>query len=57
MSNVRFYNFPAPTAVFVTCSQCNVRLSFTNIGAEYFVDRIQFTNISGNYLRMYGVKR
>lgn len=57
MSNIRFYNFPATTTILETCSKCDNKDLYTNTGSEYFVDTIQYSNVSGNYLSMKGLKR
>lgn len=57
MSNIRFYNFPASTTILEACSKCDNKDLFTNVGSQYFIDTIQYTNVSGAYLFFNGLKR
>jgi hypothetical protein len=57
LTNIRFYNFPAGTYSFTTCSHCDNLDLFTNTGQEVFVKQLQFFNVQGNYLRMLGLQR
>lgn len=57
LNNVRFNNYPAGTYSLETCSKCNNLLLFTNTGQEIFISNVTFTNVSGNYLKMLGLKR
>lgn len=57
MSNIRFYNFAAYMHVFQACSYCDTDLLFTNVANEYLVSGVSYTNISGKYLLLNGIKR
>lgn len=57
ISGVNFYNFPASTTVFETCSHCDEEKLYTNTGCEYILENINVNNVSGNYLKWTGVKR
>ncbi len=57
ITNTRFYNYPAGSIVFITCSKCDDTMLFTNIGNEIFIQNLTFTDVDGDYLFMLGLKR
>jgi hypothetical protein len=57
LSNIKFHNFPAGSVLFQTCRFCDNLLKYTNLGTEVELDRLTFTNVSGKYLFMIGLKR
>lgn len=57
MSNVRFYNFASYMNIFQACSHCNEDLLFTNGAHEYLVSGVTYSNISGSYVKMNGLRR
>jgi hypothetical protein len=57
ISVVNFYNFPAGSLLFITCRLCDDPDHYTNVGTEIFVSKLTFTNVSGKFLFMIGVKR
>lgn len=56
-SNIRFYNYPEGSIAFVTCSKCDDKKLFTNVGTEILLSKIKFSSVVGNYLFMLGLKR
>lgn len=56
-SNIRFYNYPSGSVALTICSKCDSHLSFTNVGTEVFTNTLSFTNITGNYIKLLGLRR
>jgi hypothetical protein len=56
-TNTRFYNYPAGSIAFITCSKCDDKMFFTNTGTEVFFRNLTFNSINGQYLLMLGLKR
>ena len=57
ISNVRVYHFPSGSLVLKTCRFCDDPLKYTNLGTDVYVKQLSLTNVSGNYLKMLGLKR
>lgn len=56
-SNIRFYRYPVGSVLFRTCRLCDDPLKYTNVGTEVIVEKLTFSEVSGNYLFMIGLKR
>lgn len=52
LSNTHFYNFPANTTLFETCSGCSNANIGSNSVNEYLIETINFSNISGRYVSL-----
>jgi hypothetical protein len=57
ITNTRFYNYPAGSIMFITCSKCDDLMLFTNLGNEIFLKNLTFNGVDANYLLMLGLKR
>jgi hypothetical protein len=57
VTNTRFYNYPTGSIAFITCSKCDQKSLFTNLGSEVFIQNLTFDQVNGNYLLMLGLKR
>jgi hypothetical protein len=56
-NDVRFYNFPAGSVLLQTCRLCDDPLKYTNLGTEVTLQKLTFSNVSGQLLFMIGLKR
>lgn len=57
LSNIKVYNFPAGSIFLQTCRFCDNLLKYTNLGTEVLLNQLTFSNFSGKYLFMIGLKR
>ena len=55
--NLHFYNFGAGTTILSTCNKCDNTDLFVNTVNEYKVSGVTFTNVTGSYVHMAGLKR
>jgi hypothetical protein len=49
-SNLRFYNYPATTTVFHSCSVCENMLVRATTGKTSYFENIKYTNVTGKYI-------
>ena len=57
ISNLRVHSFPAGSVALKTCRFCDDPLKYTNLGTEVYVKSVTFSNFSGKYLTMLGMKK